>query len=384
MLLVGAGILDYLPRPVMGGLLMYLGTAILIEQLYDEWFKVPKSDHFVIVLILVVTGLLGYLHGILAGLVAGLVLFVVNYSRVSLIKVELSGATYSSNVERTETARNFLKENGERIYILKLQGYLFFGTANRLLRRVRHRTAMAGLPPLRYLVLDFRLVNGLDSSALISFLKIGQMAVREQFVVVVTNLNADLRTQLEKGSFLGELTSEVQAFPGLGNGLEWCEDNMLVVENMFEISQQVVPLQPQLKRAFSNGAHAKGIMKYLEKRTVEHGEYLMRQAEPSNELYFVESGRVSIQLDLPDGGTRHIRTMGPGTLVGETAFMLGGDRTSGAVAETRSVVYCLTTRSLRKMVREHPVLASTMYGFMARMLAERLVSSSRILKAAME
>lgn len=383
-LIFGVTLVTYLPRPVMGGLLMYLGLGILIEQIYEGWFKLPRSDHFVIVLILVIVSIFGYLQGIVVGLMAGLVLFVVNYSRVSLVKLELSGDTHASNVERPEAARRFLREKGGHIHILKLQGYLFFGTANRLLNRLRRRLAARDLLPLRYLVLDFRLVNGLDSSALISFIKMKQRAEQEGFKIILSALPPEILLQLRRGDFADERAAAVQVFADMYQGLEWCEDDILVAADMFDHSTDGEPLADQLKRAFPDRGHAAALLKYLEKSTVEHGEHLMRQGEPSVDLYFVESGRVTVQLEGPDGSIVHLRTMGPGTVVGEAAFVQGLLRTASVVTESRSTVYRLTSKALKRMKRQNPLLANALHEFIARLLAERLADTNKLLQAVLQ
>lgn len=69
-----------------------------------------------------------------------------------------------------------LRERGEQSHVLKLQGYIFFGTGNRLLTGIRARLMDAAVRPLRFLVLDFKRVSGLDSSVLITFTKLTQYA----------------------------------------------------------------------------------------------------------------------------------------------------------------------------------------------------------------
>ena len=77
--------------------------------------------------------------GIAVGLMAGIVFFIVNYSRVNIIKHELSGVLYHSTVDRSDQQHRLLRENGEHLSILKLQGFIFFGTANRLLEHIHRR-----------------------------------------------------------------------------------------------------------------------------------------------------------------------------------------------------------------------------------------------------
>ena len=73
-----------------------------MEWLVDTWKRLQKMDYLVIVLILVVIATVGFLEGIVIGLLMSIALFVIKYSKVEVIKYELSGKTYSSNVDRSD------------------------------------------------------------------------------------------------------------------------------------------------------------------------------------------------------------------------------------------------------------------------------------------
>jgi len=57
---------------------------------------------------------------------------------------------------------------------MSLQSYLFFGSANRLYQQVK--SLFAARPDCRFLLFDFRLVTGIDSSAMHSFTQIKRAA----------------------------------------------------------------------------------------------------------------------------------------------------------------------------------------------------------------
>lgn len=189
----------------------------------DAWRKLPRGDYFVVVLILIVIATVGFLESVGVGIVIAVVLFVVNYSRIDVVKHALSGASHPSNVDRPRRHRRLLRQEGDQTFILELQGFLFFGTANNLFQRVRQRAADRDLVPLRYVVLDFRLVSGLDSSAVLSFVKMKQLADAMGLTLVLAHLSPTIREQLEKGGF-GEESERLRAFSELDRGVEWCED----------------------------------------------------------------------------------------------------------------------------------------------------------------
>ena len=58
------------------------------------------------------------------------------------------------------------------------------------------------------------------------------------------------------------------------------------------------------------------------------GEVIMRQDEPGDCAYFVQSGRVEIVLQRPDGSEIDVGRRGPGTLIGEMAIVDDGPRSA--------------------------------------------------------
>ena len=85
-LFFGAPLLSFFPKPVLGGLLLFLGLAFLVEWLYDAWFKLSKADYAIVLLILITIDAVGVLEGVGVGLLLAVVLFVVSYSRISVAK----------------------------------------------------------------------------------------------------------------------------------------------------------------------------------------------------------------------------------------------------------------------------------------------------------
>jgi SulP family sulfate permease len=174
----GPAFVSYVPRFVCGGLLVFLGLIFLWEWVYEASRKLTALDYFVVLFILAIVAAVGYPEGVAAGIIAAVVLFVHNYSRVDVVSRALSGADLRSNVDRPVRELKFLREHGQQIFVLHLQGFIFFGTANHLLKEVRTRAADTALPPLRFVLMEFRRVTGIDSSAVFSLWKVHQIACR--------------------------------------------------------------------------------------------------------------------------------------------------------------------------------------------------------------
>jgi SulP family sulfate permease len=149
--------------------------SFLVEWVYDAARSLPLLDYLLVLVILVIVAAVGFLEGVIVGTIFAVILFVVNYSRVQIIKDVLTGKTYQSRKERPIEHRQLLEDTGGGILILRLQGYLFFGTAQGLLNRFRDRIHDPKEERLRFLILDFQHVSALDTSAVVSFTRMYQL-----------------------------------------------------------------------------------------------------------------------------------------------------------------------------------------------------------------
>jgi SulP family sulfate permease len=172
--------------------------------------------------------------------------------------------------------------------------------------------------------------------------------------------------------------------PSLDEGVEWCENRILASEGMTDLTGFIERIDVQLKQLMPGIEGMERLMSYLERREIQPGDYLMHQNEPSEEMYFVESGLVSVELELPNEKRLRLRSIRGGATVGEMGIYLGGARTASVVAARPSVVYRLSLQALEEMRRKDPEIAALFHEWIARLLAERIADNNRMFEALME
>lgn len=382
-LALGSSFLSYLPKALLGSLLLYLGLSLLWQWLYQAYFKLPLSDYLTVWVTLILIDAVGFLQGIAVGFVITVVLFMVRYSQVDVAKQVFSGTTSRSNVGRSAAEEAILAQKGSQIYALELQGFLFFGTANYLLNKVRDRalgleTAGEGdrpADPLRYVVIDFRQVSGLDSSAVLTFNKILKLANKHDFTLVLTNLLPEFAEALERGKGLDLGSDRCQVFPDLDRGLEWCEG--LILGQIFcQIAQpndSAPALANHLTRLFLTADQAQRFITYLDPHSLPAGYAIFEPGEQRPELYFIESGQVSVLLELDDGRTKRLQTCSAGHILGEMRFFDKTPLSSSVVTDTPSQVYSLSREAFNRMQQEAPELVQALQKHIVEILCESLI-----------
>lgn len=371
-MLFGGAALGLLPKMVFGVLLAYMGLSLLWEWVAVGWRRLPAVDYAIVLGILVIIAGVGFLPGVAVGVVAAVVLFVVSYSRSSVVKHQLDGATFASRVTRSADARTLLSAVGERAYYLQLQGFIFFGTAYGLLEQVRARVRQIDT---RHVVLDFRHVIGLDSTALLSFDKMRQLARDDGFALTLAGLPAALRRQFDQGG-LTEEPGVVRFAPDFDRAAEWVEDELCL-----EVSDMAEQSLDALLQAIVPGAVTTRLVGYLTRQAVAAGTVLMAQGDEPDRLYFIESGQVTAQLEQPGRAPLRLETMRGGRAVGELGFYLGTRRSAAVVADRPTVVYTLTRAALADIERDDPEAAYAFHRIIVHLVGERVLHLVRAVDA---
>ncbi|OQU96658.1 Cyclic nucleotide-binding domain-containing protein [Cladophialophora immunda] len=229
-LLAGPAIIGYIPIMVVGALIFLLGIELLEEALVGTWGKVHKLEYATILIIVVTMGVWDFVIGILVGILLAALSFVVQTSRRTAIRATYSGQVARSLVRRPPVQLKFLRETGKQIFLLRLAGYLFFGTIVGVENRIRALLEEDAFRdrPLRFLILDMAQINGIDFSAAEAFTRINRLLQKRGVELIVSNLDVDGEVgQALRNVGLFAADSNVQIFPDLNVALEHCENKLL-------------------------------------------------------------------------------------------------------------------------------------------------------------
>ena len=222
MLVFAPSLLGYMPKFVLGGLLIYLGADGLHKWIIQSRRRLSITEYLSLLAIIVIIVQWGFIAGILIGVVIGCATFALSASRINSIKFSFDGSEYRSSLDRSREELAVLAAHGGSIQGLNLQSYLFFGSANRLYQHVK--ALLARHPECRFLLFDFKLVTGINSSAAYSFAQIKRTASDRGIRLVLVNLQASTEKTLRSSEFI---SSDVSIMPELDHALEWCENEII-------------------------------------------------------------------------------------------------------------------------------------------------------------
>ena len=259
--------------------------------------------------------------------------------------------------------------------MLELGGFLFFGSAWRVHALIRRRAVDPQPTPLRAVLLDFSRVSGIDSSGWHNFRKIVELGQQHGFQVVLTRLPPAVARLLQIEAVAGPRLPHVRVLPDLDRGLEWLEEAALVPGRADHGLAEA-------RAAFGTDPLAafppERLAGYAEGCRFAAGEALIAQGETSDDVYILRDGTISIAVEGADGGRIRLRTAGPGTVVGEIAFILRRPRTAWAVADTAVTADRITRAAVARMAAEEPQLLLALQTAMLRILARRVSDSTEL------
>lgn len=365
----------YFPRPVLAGLLIFLGFSMMREWVWDAYFKLPLMEYAAILLILALIMVKGLMGGVAFGLLLACGFFVYNYSRTSCVRHSFSASNHHANKERSMEELVTLKEKGKRARIFMLQGYIFFGTASVIVDTCR---ALVERENARYILFDFRMVQGMDVSAVLSFTKLDQICRRSGTHFLLSGFHKELNPFLRDLRALSK--QELRVFSDLDHGLEWIEENLLAEDEkkskkIAAAEQDSSPMERVLSKYFGE-ANMRILLEHCESQELEKGAYVFRAGETGDSLYFIENGEVSAMLKLGDGTALRLHSFGAGSIVGEMGLYQKNPRSADVTADDTCRVRRLTAEKLSVLEKTHPDVAAQFHRFVIEHLSLRLAAAN--------
>lgn len=377
-LFTGSALLRYVPVSVLGGLLIFLGLEFINTWVIQGYRKFTTIEYIVALLIMLCVVFVGFLESVLLGVFVMVLVFVATYSRISIVYRAAYGGNLASTVEWSPYFTKALRTLRNQIYVLELTGFLFFGTADSIVSHVKDRLEDDKGNNIKFLILDFRRVAGVDSSALQSLDKVIMLAEAQNVTVIFSNFDNNDSV----GRIVEELDrhEQLKIISELDYAIEFCENKLLASSG---ITKRHFPsvIWMQLQEMGMKKAQARKLQRYMERQVYEPGQVIIERDQASDKIFFVESGFVSVYLDYGSEYPVRLRALGMGSVVGEMGFFLGYERSATVVADIQSFVWSLSVEQLAEMEAQEPELRLAFEAMMLRIVAQRLTKTNNLIAA---
>ena len=372
LLIAGPAFVGYVPKYILGGLLFFLGGGLIYQWLIQSARQLQLIDYLSLIAIALLIINWGFIAGVLTGIVIGCATFALSISRVNAIKFSFDGSEYRSSLDRGPHELTLLAAHGREIQGMALQSYLFFGSANRLYQHVK--ALLAKQRECRFLIFDFQRVTGIDSAATQSFAQIKQAATEAGARIVLVKLSPELERAFRSARFVSD---DIVVASDLDRALESCEQAIIEAHRAQVTDSR--SLRAWLSEALGDAHLADCLSNYCKRLEVKAGDIIARQGDPATSMHFILEGRVGIIVDLPEGRTTRVRSLGGHTTVGEMGLITRSPRSATIQAEAASVLYVLDAEAFERIKQEQPTLSQALLAYVIKVLTERLSFANRLI-----
>jgi sulfate permease, SulP family len=370
MLTAAPMLLGYMPKFVLGGLLIYLAADQLHRWIIESRRRLSFAEYLSLLTIIAIIVQWGFVAGVLIGIVIGCATFALSAARIDSIKFSFDGSEYRSSLDRSRNDQEVLSAHGGKIQGLNLQSYLFFGSANRLYQHVK--ALLARHPECRFLVFDFKLVTGIDSSAAYSFAQIKRTAHERGVKLLLVHLPPAAEKALRSSEFISQ---EIRVVPELDHALEWCENEVIAQHQGLE--QEETSLRDWFTQILGNERDAAALIHHCGRIEVGAGEIIVRAGDAADSMHFILDGRVGIMIPAGADRTTRVRSLGRYTTIGEMGLVSRAPRSATIQAEVASILYALSAHQFEAILADDPALGQKLLTYFVSVMAERLNFANR-------
>ena len=186
-----------------------------------------------------------------------------------------------------------------------------------------------------------------------------------------------MESQLKIEGLISNDNTIIQVFVDLDHGLEWCEEQIILT---------VLPDAGDVARTDKGDSFKEKfpqIAEYFDTRKIPAGTAIIDQGENPGGITFIESGQITVELKTNTGKKIRLKTLGPGTVVGEVSLYLGTKASASVLANTECKVFFLARENFERMNLEAPEKAAELHSYIVKLLSDRLAGSNATIQALM-
>ncbi|KAE9248787.1 hypothetical protein PF004_g3694 [Phytophthora fragariae] len=401
---VGPNAVSYIPRCMAGCVMMHLGWDLLREALIDTYDQLDALELGTVWAIAGTMTFWGMNQGLAVGALLACLTFVMQSARTPTnapIRGSMSAATLRSHAWRTTDELDVLDRECRNIHVVQLKGHLFFGNINQVSDYVRElfeegadctssriesplesvlSDDVRPRPDIRWLVLDFTLVVGLDSSAADRLTKIKYACDAHSCKIVFAAVPPAYEKFTEHLIELFGDNRMLHIASDLDGALEWCENDILG-KNVSDKSGSPASTCAADEDEFTHLRNLRRFMPdqplsvqqrlldYFHIQEIEKDEVVWRQGDTPDRALLLIDGALTAVVEEEAGTTEDVSV---GSVVGELCFLTGEKRKTSLIATKRSVVYVLDRKSFAEMLKKDCYLAFLFQGISLRYTSYRL------------
>lgn len=389
-----APLVAYIPNVVVAGVLFVLAIGIVdrwtLDLLKKLWAN-GRATERAVVADLAIVGLVvataiafGLIEAVGVGVMVAIANFVMSIGK-SPVRRAYRGDAVSSFLQRGDFSAALLREHGDRLAVLELEGPFFFGSAGRVEREV-DALASTGVD---HVILDMKRVNAIDSTAARTLFRLSQRLERQGKTLAVSYVRMGAGNNAEAAALQHSVPHEnwvklaefgavdtvgrQNFFPDTDTAMRHCE--MLLVDAIAKDGKTPVAAWPTMIGLFDTLTDAeRGVLRaYAEECRYAAGETIFEQGDPGDALFILLDGMIdAVVRQEPGGHGIRVNSMSKGAVFGEMAILDPQPRSATIIAVEDTTCLRIRAPALERLNAEHSALGLRLMKFMCLLFTSRL------------
>ena len=372
-------VIGRIPRAVMAGVVMGIGLLITdtsILKMIRNIIGRPIAEHIetvvnigIVLLVMGVTIACNLITAVAVGIGVSLLVFITQMSR-SVIRRTHFGSNFNSKKQRFQEAMELLLKYKEKIVVVELEGALFFASADTLGQKVESLVDAGA----RFVVLDLKRLNRIDSTGAKILVQTRDQLEKKKCHLYISYLSAeDEKYVIMKDFGVIDAFGKKTIFHDTSMAVEHCEDELLRLLLNEGDGETPVPIQKLLEYNGLSDHEIRVMTDHLIKKRYQCGEYIVRQGEKGDSMFFLEQGKADVVIELKESNQyKRLLSVTPGAILGEMAILDGAPRAADIVVVDPTTCYILTNKALESIKNKFPQVAMSFYIILARLISHRL------------
>ena len=209
----------FIPLSALSGILITVGISIIDIRGLKSIFLIPKSDAFILILVLILTVFVNLLEAVGIGMVIASVMFMRKASEMVEQNTSLKKVDREDREVVWDDEANLSLNKMENVYIKRFDGPIFFGVAARILERINTIPNDA-----KVVILRMKHVHYIDQSGLYALEEVIKEMQKMGIVVVMTMVQPQPLYLFKKNRLIPNIVLEKYLFKSIEECAEWLKE----------------------------------------------------------------------------------------------------------------------------------------------------------------
>jgi len=289
---------------------------------------------------------------------------------------EWTGKELRSQRWRSPEQQATLDTEGDRILVIEMRGDLSLARTEQILRR-----AGTALAEGRVVIINATNLTGYDAGSARLIVDFGRRLEKEGRGLRLTNSQeGGLITRLAREE--GRMPASLRVEESLDQALEGAEDELLAMIGI-EADGGASQMEDATLFARLSPDEVERLVEAVEPESRHYAaeEFIVRQNDPSDALYVVRSGSVTVQVASGSAPPTRITSFGPGAVFGEMGLIDDRPRSADVAAKTDAECWAISIAALRSFMEENPPIMNKILGNLVTELSGHLRRSNRMVSS---